>query len=51
MESGATLRAADAMKLPKPVKVPLRPSDKVAKSLEELLKWIKHMNPGLHIDH
>jgi hypothetical protein len=36
----------DAIKLPKPVKVALRTKDKVAKSPNELLKWIEDLNPG-----
>jgi hypothetical protein len=37
--------------LPKPVKVALRMKYKVAKSPDELLKWIKDLNPGLHTKH
>jgi hypothetical protein len=29
----------------------LRMKDKVAKSPAELLKWIKDLNPGLHMEH
>jgi hypothetical protein len=36
---------------PKPVKVALRMKDKVAKSPNELLRWIKGLNPGLHTGH
>jgi hypothetical protein len=47
----ARLKATDARNLPKPVKVTLRMKDKVAKSPDELLKWIKDLNPGLHMEH
>jgi hypothetical protein len=49
--SGARLKAMDARKLPKPIKVAIRTRDKVAKSHEELLKWIKDLNPGPNIEH
>jgi hypothetical protein len=49
--SGARLKATDARKLPKPIKVALRMRDKVAKNPEELLKWIKDLNPRLQIEH
>jgi hypothetical protein len=52
MGSAARLMAADAKNLPKPVKIALKTRDKVAHSQEELLKWIKHLNPGLlHTEH
>jgi hypothetical protein len=44
LESGARLKATDARNLPKPVKVVLRVSDKVAQTQDELLKWIKNFN-------
>jgi hypothetical protein len=31
--------------------VALRTRDKVVQNQEELLKWIKNLNPGLHIEH
>jgi hypothetical protein len=49
--SGARLKATDARNFPKPIKVALRTRDKVAKSPEELLKWIKDLNPGLQTEH
>jgi hypothetical protein len=49
--SGARLKARDARNFPKPVKVALRTRDTVTKSPEELLKWIKVLNPGIHIEH
>jgi hypothetical protein len=49
--SGARLKATDARNLPKPIKVALRMRNKLAKSPEEVLKWIKDLNPGLHIEH
>jgi hypothetical protein len=51
LESGARLKATDAKNLPKPVKVALRIRDRVAQNQEELLKWIKNLNPGLHTEH
>jgi hypothetical protein len=42
------LKATDTKHLPKPVKMALRTKDKVAAGPEELLKWIKSLNPGLH---
>jgi hypothetical protein len=49
MGSGARLRATDTKNLL--VKVALRTRDKVAQRQEELLKWIKHLNPELHTEH
>jgi hypothetical protein len=49
--SEARLNATDARNLPKPVKVALGTKDKVANSPDELLKWIKDLNPGLHTEH
>jgi hypothetical protein len=46
--SGARLKATDARNLHKPVKVALRTRDKVAQTQDELLSWIKNLNPGLH---
>jgi hypothetical protein len=48
--SGARLKAMDARNLPKPVKVALRTRDKVAQTQDELLNWIKNLNPGLHME-
>jgi uncharacterized protein (DUF2384 family) len=48
MVSGVRLRATDAKNFPKLVKTALRTRDKIAQSQEELLKWIKHLNKGLH---
>jgi hypothetical protein len=39
------MKAADATNLPKPVKVGLRTKNKVARSPDDLLKWIKHLKP------
>jgi hypothetical protein len=36
---------------PKPVKVVLRLKEKVAMSPDELVKWIKDLNPGLYTEH
>jgi hypothetical protein len=49
--SGVRLKATYARNLPKPVKVVLRTRDKVAKSPDKLLKLIKDLNQGLHIEH
>jgi hypothetical protein len=51
LESGGTLKATVARNLPKPIKVALRIADKIAQNQEELLKWIKNLNPGLHTEH
>jgi hypothetical protein len=44
---GARLKASDAKHTPEPVKMALRTRDKVAAGPEELLKWIRSLNPGL----
>jgi hypothetical protein len=51
MESGARLKATDARNLPKPVKVYLSIRAGVAQNQEEILKWIKNLNPGFHTEH
>jgi hypothetical protein len=51
LESGARLKATDARKVPKPVKVALRRRDKVVQNQDELLKWIRYLNPGLQTKH
>jgi hypothetical protein len=51
LESGARLKFTDARNLHKPVKEALRMGDRVAQNQEELLKWIKNLNPGLHMEH
>jgi hypothetical protein len=48
---GATLKATDARNLPKPGKVALRVRDTVVQTQDELLKWIKNLNPGLQVEH
>jgi hypothetical protein len=50
IREGVRLKAIDAKHLPKPVKMALRTKDKVATGPEELLKWIKSLNPGLHTE-
>ena len=50
IREGARLKAIDAKHLPKPIKMALRTKDKVATGPEELLKWIKSLNPGLHME-
>jgi hypothetical protein len=48
--SGARLEATDARNLPKPVKVTLRTRNKFAQTQNELLRWIKNLNPGLYTE-
>jgi hypothetical protein len=48
--SGARLKAMDARNLPKPVNVALRTRDKVAQTQDELVSWIRNLNPGLHTE-
>jgi hypothetical protein len=45
------LKAIDTKDLPKPVKMALRTSDKQSKDTEELLQWIRDLNPGLHTEY
>jgi hypothetical protein len=45
--SGARLKARN---LPKPLKVALRTRDRLAQTQDELLSWIKNLNPGLHME-
>jgi hypothetical protein len=47
IREGVRLKASDANHLPKPVKMALRMGDEVSAGPEELLKWIKSLNPGL----
>jgi hypothetical protein len=51
LESRARLKATDARNLTKPIKVALKIRDKVAQNQEELLKWVKNLNPGLNTEH
>jgi hypothetical protein len=51
LESGVRLKATIARNLPKTIKVALRIRDKVAQNQEELLKWVKKLNPGLNTEH
>jgi hypothetical protein len=48
--SGAKLKAVDARNLPKPVKVALSTRDRVAHTQDELLRWIRNLNPELHTE-
>jgi hypothetical protein len=50
IREGARLKAIDAKHLPKPIKMALRTKEKVAKGPEEILEWIKSLNPGLHTE-
>jgi hypothetical protein len=49
--TGARLKITDARNLPKPVKVALRTRDKVSQTQDELIMWIKNLNPGLNTEH
>jgi hypothetical protein len=49
--SGGRLKATEAKNLPKPVKVALRLRENIATTPEELLAWIKQLNPGLHTEY
>jgi hypothetical protein len=48
LESAARLKATFARNFSKPVKVALKSRDKVTQTQDELLSWIKILNPGLH---
>jgi hypothetical protein len=50
IRKGVRLKATEAKHLPKPVKMALRTKDKEATGPEVLLKWIKSLNPGLHME-
>jgi hypothetical protein len=41
----------DTRNLPKHVKVALRTRDTVAQTQDELLTWVKNLNPGLNTEH
>jgi hypothetical protein len=45
------LKSTGAKNLAKSVKVALWVKDKFAKGFDELLKWIKDLNPGLNMEH
>jgi hypothetical protein len=49
--SGTRLKSTDTKNLPKQVKVALRTMNKVAQSPDELMKWIKDLNPEFHKEH
>jgi hypothetical protein len=44
------LKATDTNHLHKPVKMTPRMREKVSSGPEELLQWIKSLNPGLHME-
>jgi hypothetical protein len=50
IREGAGLKVTDAKHLPKPVKMALKMKNKVVTGHEELLKWIKSLNLGLHTE-
>jgi hypothetical protein len=50
IREGARLKETDAKHFPKPVKMALRTKDKVATGPEEILRWIKSLNPRLHME-
>jgi hypothetical protein len=45
------LKVTEARNLPKPVKVALSVRDNVAQTQDELLQWVKSLNPGLNTEH
>jgi hypothetical protein len=49
--SGGRLKATETKKIPKPVKVALRVKKNFARNPDELLQWIKQLNPGLHTEY
>jgi hypothetical protein len=49
--SGGRLKATEAKNLPKPVKVALRVKENIARNPDELLQWIKQLNPGLRTEY
>jgi hypothetical protein len=51
LETGTRLKVTDARNLPKPVKVALRVRNNVAQTQDELLQWVKSLNPGLNTEH
>jgi hypothetical protein len=51
MGTGARLKVTDARNLPKPVKVALRTKDNIAETQDELLTWVRNLNPGLNTEH
>jgi hypothetical protein len=50
-KTGTRLKDTEARNLPKPVKVALRVKDNVAQTQDELLHWVKCLNPGLNTEH
>jgi hypothetical protein len=51
LETGTRLKVTEARNLPKPVKVALRVRGNVAQTHDELLHWVKSLNPGLNTEH
>jgi hypothetical protein len=51
LKTGTMLKVTEARNLPKPVKVTLRVRDNVAQTQDELLQWVKSLNPGLNTEH
>jgi hypothetical protein len=49
--TGASLKVWVARNLPKPIKVGLRMRDNVAQTQDELLTWVKNLNPVLNTEH
>jgi hypothetical protein len=43
--SGGSLKATEAKNLPEPVKVALRAKENIARNPDELLQWLKQLNP------
>jgi hypothetical protein len=51
LKTGTMLKVTEARNLPKPVKVAFRVWDNVVQTQDELLQWVKSLNPGLNIEH
>jgi hypothetical protein len=51
LKTGTRLKVTEARNLPKPVKVALSVRENVARTQDELLKWVKSLNPGLNTEH
>jgi hypothetical protein len=50
LKTGTRLKFTEAGNLPKPVKVALRVRENVAQTKDELLQWVKSLNPGLTLN-
>jgi hypothetical protein len=50
LKTGTLLKVTEARNLPKPVKVAVSLRDNVAQTQDELLQWVKSLNPGLNTE-